>query len=172
MEIAVFGATGRTGRPLIEQALERGHRVIAFARSADAISGSLCTHESLLVVEGDAYTGSGVAEAIVGGTKNSRGNGVNAVVSVLGQASSGPDDLLTVAGWHILEAMNNYGVDRFITLVGAGVREEGESVRLSFGGESRKSFSEVLLCRDRMAIFLRVSHINRIHARHYSDARC
>ncbi|TKX84333.1 NmrA family protein, partial [Halorubrum sp. SS5] len=32
MRIAVFGASGRTGRPLVEQALDRGHEVVAFVR--------------------------------------------------------------------------------------------------------------------------------------------
>jgi len=52
------------------------------------------------------------------------------VVGVLGQTSEGPDALLTEAGRHVLAAIDQYGVDRFVTLVGAGVREEGESVTL------------------------------------------
>jgi len=118
MRITVFGATGRTGEPLVEQAVERGHEVVAFARSP----GDVEAREGVTVVEGDAYTGEGVGEAVAG---------ADAVVSVLGQTSEGPDDLLTVAGGHILDAMDEHGVDRFVTLVGAGVREEGESVSLS-----------------------------------------
>jgi len=34
MRITVFGATGRTGRPLVEAALGRGHEAVAFARDA------------------------------------------------------------------------------------------------------------------------------------------
>ena len=33
MELTVFGATGRTGRHLMSEALEAGHEVRAFARS-------------------------------------------------------------------------------------------------------------------------------------------
>ena len=115
MRITVFGATGRTGEPLVERAVERGHEVVAFARSPQDVE----TREGVTVVEGDAYTGEGVSEGVAG---------ADAVVSVLGQTSEGPDDLLTVAGKHILAAMDDHGVDRFVTLVGAGVREEGESV--------------------------------------------
>ncbi|MDS0477339.1 hypothetical protein [Natrinema sp. 1APR25-10V2] len=32
MQIAIFGATGRTGRPLCRQALERGHTVVRAPR--------------------------------------------------------------------------------------------------------------------------------------------
>lgn len=90
MRIAVFGATGRTGVPLVEQALERGHEVVAFARSPGKLG---VDNPDLTVVEGDAYSGEGVAEAVAG---------ADAVVSVLGQSSDGPDDLLTVAGDHVI----------------------------------------------------------------------
>ena len=119
MRITVFGATGRTGVPLVRQALDRGHEVVAFVRSPEKLP---VTDDALTVVEGDVYTGGGVADAV---------DGVDAVVSVLGQTSDGPDDLLTVAGDHITTAMDEAGVSRFVTLVGAGVREEDEHVSLS-----------------------------------------
>lgn len=124
MRLAVFGATGRTGRPLVEHALGRGHEVTAFVRDADKLDalGIDVEHERLSVVEGDAYTGEGVDDAVAG---------ADAVPSVLGQTEAGPDDLLTVAGGHILDAMEDHGVDRVVTLVGAGVRTEGESVSLT-----------------------------------------
>jgi putative NADH-flavin reductase len=125
MRIAVFGATGRTGRPLVEQALDRGHEVVAFVRDPTSLPASVRDDDRVTVVEGDAYNGADVERAIAGD-----GDPVDAVVSVLAQRSEGPDDLLTAAGRHILEAMADHGVDRFVTLVGAGVREDGESVSL------------------------------------------
>jgi putative NADH-flavin reductase len=118
MRIAVFGAAGRTGRPFIDPALNRGHEVVAFARSPSAID----TWPGGTVVEGDAYTGEGVEEAV---------DGADAVVSVLGRTREGPEDLLTAAGDHILDAMRVHGVDRYVTLVGTGVRQQGESPSLS-----------------------------------------
>jgi putative NADH-flavin reductase len=119
MKIAVFGATGRTGVPLVRQALDRGHEVVAFARSPEKLG---IEDDRLTVVEGDVYTGEGVAEAVAD---------ADAVVSVLGQTGDGPDDLLTVAGERVTAAMAEAGVDRYVTLVGAGVRMEGESVSLA-----------------------------------------
>ena len=116
MKIAVFGATGRTGRPFCEQAPERGHEIVVHARSPERVPLS---DDRVIVVEGDAYTGDGVIEAI---------EGVDAVVSVLGQGTGSTDDLLTVAGGYITDAMDSAGASRFVTLVGAGVREDGESV--------------------------------------------
>ncbi|WP_254530365.1 NAD(P)-dependent oxidoreductase [Natrinema gelatinilyticum] len=81
--------------------------------------------DDVTVVAGDVYTGTGVAEAVAG---------ADAVVSVLGQTDGSPDDLLTVAGDNVLAAMTDAGVDRYVTLVGAGVRQEGDSV--SLGGRA------------------------------------
>jgi putative NADH-flavin reductase len=64
MRLTVFGATGRTGIPLLEQALSRGHEVVAFVRNPEKLSEELRDHESVTVVEGDAYTGENVGSAI------------------------------------------------------------------------------------------------------------
>lgn len=119
MKLTVFGASGRTGVLLVRQALADGHEVVAFVRSPESFPIS---DDALTVVEGDAYTGENVQTAVAG---------ADAVISVLGQSDDGPDDLLTVAGEHITEAMATEGVSRFLTLVGAGVRKAGESVPLS-----------------------------------------
>lgn len=119
MRVVVFGASGRTGVPLVRQALVAGHEVVAFVRDPANLP---VEDESLTVVTGDAYTGVGVGEAVAG---------ADAVVSVLGQSDESPDDLLTVAGDYILAAMVAHEVPRFVTLVGAGVRAEDESVSLT-----------------------------------------
>jgi len=137
MRLAVLGATGRTGRPLVEQALDRGHEVVAFARDATDLPAAVREHDRVSVVEGDAYSGDGVARAVGGD-----GEPADAVVSVLGQTGEGPDDLLTEAGRRVLAAMDEHGVDRFVTLVGAGVREEGESV--SLGGKVMSALLKLL----------------------------
>src|SRR5262245_66633491 len=51
MKIFVIGATGRTGREVVEQALARGHDVTAFVRSPEAIG---LTNERLAVIKGEA----------------------------------------------------------------------------------------------------------------------
>jgi putative NADH-flavin reductase len=118
MHLTVLGATGRTGRPLVEQALDADHAVTAFVRDPAKLG---IEHDRLAVVEGDAYTGEGVRDAVAG---------ADAVASVLGQTSSGPDDLLEIAGRNVVDAMEAEGVSRYVTLVGAGVRTEDESVSL------------------------------------------
>ena len=51
MRLAVFGATGRTGKPLVEQALNAGYEVTAFVRDPSKLATK---HERLTVVQGDA----------------------------------------------------------------------------------------------------------------------
>ena len=109
MHITVFGATGRTGIPLVWQALDRGHDVTAFVRSPEKLT---VEDEALTVVEGDVYTGEGVDEAVAG---------ADAVISVLGPTGDGPDDLMTAAGEHIVEAMDHHDVARLIAVVGGSI---------------------------------------------------
>ena len=51
MKLFVIGATGRTGREIVEQALARGHHVTAFVRSPESIT---LKNERLTVIKGNA----------------------------------------------------------------------------------------------------------------------
>jgi len=157
MRIAVFGATGRTGRPLVDRALDRGHEVVAFVRNPADLPSAVRDDDRVSVIEGNAYGGDGVDRAIGGDDP------VDAVVSVLGRSSESPDDLLTEAGRHVLAAMDRHGVERLVTLVGAGVREEGESV--SLGGKVMGSLLRLLA---RSTLEDAVDHVESVRA---SDAR-
>jgi putative NADH-flavin reductase len=51
MRIAIFGASGRTGRQLVEQAVARGHQVTAIVRNPDGLPWNL--HEAVRLVKAD-----------------------------------------------------------------------------------------------------------------------
>ena len=115
MTLTVFGATGRTGRPLVEQALLKGHAVRAFVRSKEKLADQQDLSDDLLTpVEGDVTDAAPVARAV---------RGADAVLSTLGHAEGAPDDVQTVGTRHIVSAMKTHGVERFISETGAGVSD-------------------------------------------------
>ena len=63
MNVLIFGATGGTGRALIEQALEQGHVVTSFARDPAKVR---TTHANLRVVKGDVLNYESVEAALCG----------------------------------------------------------------------------------------------------------
>lgn len=54
MNILVVGATGATGRLLVEQLLNRGHSVVAIVRSPQKLPDAIRQHPSLTVIESTA----------------------------------------------------------------------------------------------------------------------
>jgi putative NADH-flavin reductase len=111
MKVVIFGATGRTGMPMVKQALDAGHEVIAFVRNPAKLGIS---HERLKVVTGDVTNSADVARAIEPGT--------DAVVSLLAPTKGAPVDMLPRAADNMLAAMQKQGVRRWIYMTGAGVR--------------------------------------------------
>src|SRR5258708_4241487 len=80
MNLLVLGATGRTGRLVVEQALAAGHTVTALVRSPEKLT---IRNSSLRVVAGSATDAADVARALAGGdvvgsTLGGRGSGVAA----------------------------------------------------------------------------------------------
>jgi len=118
MKVAVFGATGRTGRLLVERALGAGHEVVAFARD-----GSKLGLESgrLSVVEGDVRDGERVGAAV---------SGADAVLVALGHTKGSPEDVQTEGTRRIVAAMRESGVRRIVSLTGAGVRDEEDQPKV------------------------------------------
>lgn len=114
MRIAVFGGTGRTGVPVVQQALERGHEVRALARSAAKAAAVLpAGGTALTTVEGDLLDPAAVAEVVAG---------TDVVVQVAGPGRGSPSDLQQRAIAAVLAGMREHGVRRLVTLTGAGVR--------------------------------------------------
>ncbi len=116
--LAILGAGGRTGTPLVKQALEKGYRVNALVRNPEKLA---ITHDNLSIIQGDALDGESVEKTV---------NGSDAVLMVLGHGKSTPDDLLKRSTEFVLSAMKKHNVERLINLTGAGVRVAGDSPKL------------------------------------------
>ena len=63
MNLVIFGATGGTGRELVAQALEQGHKVTAFARDPAKVRSS---HPNLRVANGNVLDYGSVEQALQG----------------------------------------------------------------------------------------------------------
>lgn len=110
MKITVFGAAGKTGRPLVEQALVLGHVVIAFVHK----STIEINHKNLKIIQGDVADRDAVDRAVYG---------TDAVISVLNHSKVNEKSKpLTHGIKNILEAMHKYGVRRLI-MSSAGLSE-------------------------------------------------
>lgn len=110
MKLLVFGATGRTGIPLVQQALEAGHEVIGFVRNASKMP---IQHDRLRLVQGDVMNADDVNRAIT--------PDVDAVLSTLAPVKGSPPDMLPRAADNIIAAMQQNGVMRLVYMTGAGV---------------------------------------------------
>jgi putative NADH-flavin reductase len=111
MKIVIFGATGQTGKLLVEQALARGHHVTAYVRTASKL---LLGHPNLNIIEGALNNTSQLKLAI---------QGADACISALGGNSLTRRSAEIPAGIdHIANIMEQEGVQRFIYLssIGAG----------------------------------------------------
>ena len=98
MKIIIFGASGRTGLPLVTQALAAGHNVTAFVRNPNKIQIS---HAKLRVVQGDLDDAESIEAAIAGH---------DAVLSALGPIPNGRKDIMKVAFTNIILKQSGWGL--------------------------------------------------------------
>ena len=117
--IAVFGATGRTGRELLARAHEKGLQVNALARQPDKLREF---HDYVSPIEGNVADPSAVDRVVAG---------CSAVVSVLGRRGDSPPDLLTVAALNTIAAMKKEGIQRLVVLVNTGVQDPSDRLPLT-----------------------------------------
>jgi uncharacterized protein YbjT (DUF2867 family) len=117
MRLVVFGATGGTGRHIVEQALADGYDVVAVVRDPVRLAGP--DRAGLHVVIAGLGDRGAVAAAI---------RGADAVVDALGAPSTGPTTLRADAARTIIAAMRDAGVDRLVTVSASGAHTTGDSL--------------------------------------------
>ncbi|HET8947981.1 MAG TPA: SDR family oxidoreductase [Candidatus Polarisedimenticolia bacterium] len=108
--ILIIGATGRTGRHLVTQALARGFAVTAFARDPSSLE---MRHPRLTIAQGNVLDPASIEAAMPGH---------DAVVSALGHKRYFSLSRTHAEGTrHILEAMRRHHVRRFVCLTSLGL---------------------------------------------------
>lgn len=125
MKIAVLGATGRTGTPLVDELLRRGHEVSVLVRSPEKLG----EHRDQVTVVTGSSTDPGALDQLLagarGGADAAAGASVDAVVSALGPTNKEPD-LHTSTAKALIAAMPRHGVTRFVGISGAGIDVPGD----------------------------------------------
>lgn len=105
MRILVPGATGNVGRMVVEQALERGHEVVALARNPAELG---IEHPSIRVKAVDVLDAGAVRPVLAG---------IDAVVSCVGiGAAKTPTTLYSQGTRNLLNGMAAHGVERLVVI--------------------------------------------------------
>ena len=118
MKVIVFGATGGTGKQLIDQALELGHEVTAFARQP-----ALTNHKRLTWFAGDVLDPSSVMNAV---------KGHDAVLCALGAPAFNKHNIRSIGTRNIINAMHKNGVERLICQSALGCQDSYDLLPLSY----------------------------------------
>lgn len=116
MKLAVLGATGRTGRLVVAEALRRGHGVTALVR--DTARADL--PPEVLVREGAVRDPAALAGAVAG---------ADAVLSALGP-QDGDATLHRDVAAALVDVVREAGVRRFVGISGAGIAVPGDAKSL------------------------------------------
>ncbi|MBE9031033.1 SDR family oxidoreductase [filamentous cyanobacterium LEGE 11480] len=135
MKLVIFGATGSVGEKVVEQALEQGHQVTAFARTPAKLDTQ---HPNLTLFQGDVANLPSVEQAI---------QGQDAVVCVLGSGKSLKSTVRSEGTKQIIQAMEQTGVRRLICQSTLGVGDSWSNLDfywkyVMFGCILRKVFAD------------------------------
>jgi len=115
MKLAVIGAAGRTGSQVVRQALDRGHAVVAVARSPEKLN---VAGDRLTVVPADVRDADALTRAVAG---------CEAIVTTFGAtAGRQPTDLYSVGIANVLQVIDAGSIRRLavISASPAGPRSE------------------------------------------------
>jgi uncharacterized protein YbjT (DUF2867 family) len=116
MNVLVFGASGKTGREVVRQALARGFNVSAFVRDTARLP---LAHANLRLVKGEITDPSAVARAMEGQT---------CVISTLGVGLPLRHDPIVIEGVRtIARASEHASVERLLYMSFIGVRESRDA---------------------------------------------
>ena len=116
MKLVIFGATGGTGREVLQQALAGGLEVTACVRSPDKLGE--VKQAGLRVLRGDVLVPADVETAVAG---------QDAVLSTIG-AGAGRTSLRADGTRNIVEAMEKVGVRRLVCLSSLGVGDSSANL--------------------------------------------
>ena len=114
MNLAIFGASGRTGTLLVDAAVEGGHQVTALVRNPERLGASRSVGDQVTIVEGDVLDPRAVGEAV---------RGADAVLIALGAPARATDHVLELGTEAIIGTMKEHDVERLVVLTSFAVAD-------------------------------------------------
>jgi uncharacterized protein YbjT (DUF2867 family) len=118
MKVVVFGSTGHTGQQLVEQLVQAGHEVTAFARTPTKVN---TFDGKVTVTQGDALDLASIREAV---------KGQDAVFHALAPSVFKKSDIQTIFANNLVKAMEAEGVKRLIMLSAQGSGDSASEASL------------------------------------------
>jgi putative NADH-flavin reductase len=119
MRLTIFGASGQTGRRLVEQALAAGHQVTAVVRDPTRLP---VRHQRLQVLVADVLDPAAIQPAVAG---------ADAVISALGpHPPRNRSSIMSAATASIMEAMRTTGTSRLVVVSAAPVASDDHGTTL------------------------------------------
>lgn len=119
MKLLIFGATGGTGRQLVEQALEQGHEVTVFVRDPAKLD---LEHKKLKAIQGDVMD----LDAVEAAMENQE-----VVLCSLGAPASNREKIRSAGTKNIIRAMEKVGPKRLICQASLGYGDSRELLPFS-----------------------------------------
>ncbi|MEM6107002.1 NAD(P)H-binding protein [Mycobacterium sp. 050272] len=132
--VAVFGATGRTGAHIVDQALTRGYRVIAIARHPAALGGIAAKWSAsgrLRTATADVRDPASVDAAV---------HESEAVISAIASAGRHPHQLFSAGTHNIVNSLRHQRISRFICVSSRGVNFRDPALPLIYRAVIRPLF--------------------------------
>jgi len=148
MKIALFGATGGTGRQIAEQGLAAGHEIKALVRTPAKFD---LEHKNLEVIAGNVLEMADVVQTI---------DGCQAVISSLGNTSRNPKMVVSMGTQHIMDTMEKQGIKRLIVVSSLGVGDSKDQTSFLFKIVAKTFLRNVMADKEQTEALIRKSDLD------------
>lgn len=146
MQIALFGATGGTGRQVLEQALAAGHSLTALVRDPSKIE----SRDGMTLIQGDVLDPDATSRCV---------QGSDAVICVLG-SGVGTEPVEALGTQRIIEAMQRHAVRRLIAVTSLGVGDSRAQVSVEFQQAMETVLQPIIAAKTEQERLIRASGLD------------